>query len=488
MAGILGIGSGIDIDSIIKVLVDSEKAPKTNQLDKLEKSTSARISAVGTLRGALGEFQTALGNLNKASLFESRTASLSSSSNLTATAATDAVAGKYSLQVSQLATGSKVGLKSFDQSSAPVKFSEGTLKLSAGDPTQSDVAKLDIEINASNNTLTGIRDAINEQGASKGFSASIVTDASGSRLVISSSNMGDGNNIRVNVDDGTAIPDSEALSALAFNQDGSAATAPSSSTGEAGVITKAQSAKLSVDGLQVTRNNNVIEGVIDGVKLTLTSAQSQADLDAGKTIDLTVGVDKGSVKSNLQKFVDAYNKLYNTTATLTSVVKVGEDKPPATGPLLGDATVRGLQTSLRSAMSELQGGDAIRALADLGISTQKDGTLKLDDTKLDKALAANFDQVADYLTGDKGLLGRLDKIVSGYTRTDGVLDQRNKGLQATITNVDEQRKALDLRVAKIQERLVAQYTAMDQLVARLQKTSEGLTNQLANLPGFVKKS
>lgn len=130
---------------------------------------------------------------------------------------------------------------------------------------------------------------------------------------------------------------------------------------------------------------------------------------------------------------------------------------------------------------------SIKALAQLGITTQKDGTLKIDDTVLSSALDNNFDQVAEYLAGDKGLMGRLESNVNDYLKTNGVLDQRTKALQSTLTNIDDQREALDLRIEKLQERLVAQYTAMDQLVASLKKTSESLTNQLASLPGFVKK-
>jgi len=129
----------------------------------------------------------------------------------------------------------------------------------------------------------------------------------------------------------------------------------------------------------------------------------------------------------------------------------------------------------------------VRALADLGITTEKDGKLKLDDTKLTAALDSNFEQVAGYLTGDNGLMGRLAKSVEGYVATDGVLKQRTTALQGTISNIDKQRADLTLRIEKMQTRLYAQYNAMDSLVGQLSRTSENLANQLASLPGFVKK-
>ena len=143
---------------------------------------------------------------------------------------------------------------------------------------------------------------------------------------------------------------------------------------------------------------------------------------------------------------------------------------------------------MRNELVALSGGQGnIRALADLGITTKKDGTLSLDSAKLDTALASNYDKVATYLTGTDGLMGRLSAVVKPYSNADGVLDQRQKGLQSTLLSVDKQRTALDLRIEKVQERLLSQYNAMDSLVAQLKKTSESLTGMLANLPGFVQK-
>lgn len=583
MAGILGIGSGIDIDSIVKALVDAEKAPKTQQLDRLEKTTTSRFSALGTLKGSLSGLQTAIQNLNKPSLFETRTASSSSSGVLGASASSTAAAGKYSIQVQQLATGSKVGLKSVPATGSPT-FNSGKLTISAGS------SSIEVNVTASNNSLGGVRDAINAAGQSKGISATIVTDASGSRLVLNSSNTGVGSDIAVAaLEDGVtagsvsllgqafqpsaslklpafapgadfkggnlqitagktkidvAIGDASSLAnirdaingsagALAQGVSASIATdgsgneylelnyakgtalevkatssgagttdlaalnpasgvtavsaAPDSSTGAAGIIGKAQSAVLYVDGLKVPSDSNTVTTAIDGVTLNLVSAQSAADLQAGKTVDVTVGVDKATVKTNIQKFVDAYNKLITTTAEQTAVVEVGEGKQPVTGALVGDSTVRGLLSGLRNELVKMTGGEGSRALAELGITTQKDGKLKIDDSKLGAALDKNFSGVADYLTGSNGLMGRLERNVNEYLKADGVLDQRTKGLQSTLKSIDSQRDALDLRIAKVQERLIAQYSAMDQLVSRLQKTSESLTNQLASLPGFVKK-
>ena len=133
------------------------------------------------------------------------------------------------------------------------------------------------------------------------------------------------------------------------------------------------------------------------------------------------------------------------------------------------------------------GATGVRALADLGITTGKDGKLVLDDSKLTKALDSNFDQVGGYLTGTDGLMGRLSGFVSDYVGADGVLKQRDSALRGTLKDIDKQREALEKRVTSLQSRLYAQYNAMDSLVGQLTRTSESLSGMLANLPGFVRK-
>lgn len=573
MAGITGIGSGIDIDSIVTALVNSERAPKEAQLNRLEKTTTSRISALGSLRSVVGELSSVLQSLNKASAFQKQTVSSSSSSVLTATATGDVPAGKFSLQVQQLASSSKIALPSVTGGSAAT-FNSGTLTIGTGS------SSFDVDIDASNNSLLGIRDAINTAGASQGVSASIVTDASGSRLILSSSKTGEGNDIQVAASQDGVTQGANALTALAFsagnstaqlpvvaggatatfkagtlnidsgavnlavaigaedsldtirqkiNTDGAAqgisatietvdggsrlviqssngedlsvtATTDDSSAGDNSLTTlastsgsnsktidTAKSALFTVDGLSVVKLSNTVDDVIEGITINLVSAQSADDIAANKTIDITVAQDKGTVRGNLQKFVDTYNKLVQTTSELTAVVPVGDGKQPVTGPLLGDTSIRNLLSGMRKELVQLGDSLGVQSLAELGITTQKDGKLSIDSTKLDSALTGKYDKVAEFLSGDGGLMGRLEAVVKPYLGTEGVFQQREKGLQTTISSIDKQREALSLRIEKVQARLYSQYNAMDALVGRLQKTSESLANQLASLPGFVKK-
>lgn len=574
MAGITGIGSGIDISSIVKALVDAERAPKQSQLDRLETATTSRISAVGTLRSVVGEFDSTLSSLKALSAFQKQTVSSSNSSVLTATASGTVVNGSFSLQVQQLASSSKVALQSVSGGSTAT-FGSGTLTIGVGS------SSFDVTVAAGSNSLSAISEAINTSGQSLGVSSSIVTDASGSRLVLSSSKTGAGNDLTVSAVQDGVTSGANALSTLVFNKgsasaqlplvasgasatfksgslaiasgsvnlnvaiadgddlatisnaintagagqgissrietvDGGARLVIDSSNGENLTITpaddgmgslgsnslsvlastansqgktvnEAKSAMFTVDGLAVTKDSNTISNVIGGVTLNLVSAQSASDLADGKTVTVSISQDKATVKTNLQKFVDSYNKLVSTVGQLTAVVKVAEGEAPVTGPLLGDSSIRSMMSGLRNQLVKMSDDLDMRSLAQMGVTTQKDGTLKIDSATLDTALAGNYDKVANFLAGEAGLMTRLQAVTSPFSKSAGILAQRQDALQSTLQGVDKQREALELRIGKVQERLLAQYNAMDQLVGRLQKTSDSLASALANLPGVVKK-
>ncbi len=462
-----GYNSGLDIKSIVSSLVAAEKAPKEAQLKRLESATTARFTGVGQLKGAIADLQAILKDLNKPELFENRTALSSDTKLVTASATKQALSGAYKIAVERLASSSKVATAAVSGGSDYAFASGGTLTVSLGATA---LKPIDVPANAS---LKDIRDAINTQLKGDGVSANIITDASTtpptSRLALSSNKTGEGNDLTV----ATTGADLAAL-------DVPAKTDPPA----AGVtyIAMAENAKFSIDGLPLESKTNSVEGSIEGVTFNLV-AKTEVD----KPITLTVDQDKGGVKSSVKKFVDSYNKLIGVTSSLTGVTSVGEGKAPVTGPLVGDASVRTLLTTARNELVKASGDEGVRILADLGITTQKDGTLKIDDGKLDKAVSANFESVAAFFTGDQGLMKRLDSKLEPYTQTGGVLQQRLDGLQGTIKSVDTQRAALSLRVEKMQARLLAQFNAMDSLVGQLSQTSNRLAQSLASLPGLVKQ-
>ncbi|WP_347883451.1 flagellar filament capping protein FliD [Pseudomonas aestiva] len=484
MAGISGIGgSGLDIDSIVTKMVAAEKAPKQDQLNATQTKATAQLTAIGSLKGAISEFQTALTSLNSPTSFQARAVTLSKSDYLTATASTSASVGSYQVAVTQLAGSSKVALASVPatstttasdgtKSSSPTTFGKGTLSIKIGDTKLSD-----IQVDATNNTLSGIRDAINKAGQSQGISASVVNDDTGSRLVLSSTKTGDGNDISVSVsgDDGSG---KQSLTKLAYTPSNSDSSDPAA----AHSLTKAKSAQMTIDGLKVTSASNTVSNAVDGLSFTL-KATTPADSP------MTVGVsqDESGVKSNIKGFVDAYNKLMGVIKTQTSVTKVGDNSSPIAAALVGDATARGLTTTIRGELGTMQGTGAVKALADLGITTQKDGTLAIDDTKLGKMVSSNFSDLSSFFTGDQGIAARLKGKLDPYTMTNGILEQRSNSLSTTLKNVDAQTATLNTRMTALSDRLYKQYNAMDQLYSSLSSTASSLSQQLAAMP-FANKS
>lgn len=473
MAGISGIGSGIDIDSIVGALVGAEKGPKAAQLARLEKATTTRFSGLGQLKGALSELQTVLKDLNKPGLFAKRSASSSDSSILTASATNTALSGSYSLKVSQLATGSKAATASFAAgftvaSDLDADTVAGSLTVKVGPADTGTVVEI-----AEGASLAQVRDTLNSALKDKGVTANLVTNPAdnSTRLVLSSSTMGANKNVEVSYSGvdlagfeiGTAAIDSNI---------------PSSH----GLIEASRVAKFSIDGVPLESASNTVSTAIPEVTFNLLSAAPD------KAVTLKVDQDKSGATASIKKFVDTYNKLLSATNQLTAVVQVGEGKPPVVGGLVGDATVRTLLSSVRNELVAPADQEGVRILADLGITTQKDGTLKIDDAKLGTALAGNYDAVASFFTGDNGLMQRIDKRIDGYIKSGGILQQRMDGLQGTLKSVDKQKVTLDQRIEQVKTRLYAQFNAMDSLVGQLNKTSERLTQSLGSLPGVVKQS
>lgn len=461
MAGITGIGSGMDIDAMVGALVAAEKAPKEAQLTRLATATTTKISALGTLRTALSSFQTALKDLNDVKLFENRSAKSSSTDLLTATASKTAQSGTYSVKIEQLATGSKTATAALE--SDFTTGVAGTLTIKVGD---GEGVAVDLGEGAS---LTQVKDALNATLEGSGVTANLLTDPSTgkARLVMSSTNTGEGKDV--------SIATSAGLEALAIDT-GGAATAVAG-----GVLERAQNAKLTIDGLALQSATNKVEGAIPDVALDLVSA------DKDKTVTITVAQDKEGVSANIKKFVTAYNNLIKTTNSLTKVTKVGEDGQPLAGGLVGDSSVRSILSGVQSELTSVGGSDGVRMLSDLGITTQKDGTLAVDDKKLDTALEKNFSAVGGFFTGEAGLMNRLNSRVEGFNQSGGILAQRVSGLEATNADIKTQREKLDLRIESMSTRLYAQFNAMDTLVAQLANTSSWLENTLSSLPGVVKK-
>lgn len=455
MAGtsVSGIGTGIDTKAIVSALVNSEKTPKLNQITTQRSSTNSTLSAIGSLKSALDTFQSALKKLNDESAFTGLSAKSSKEEFVKVTASNSAVNGSYTVNVTQLATSSKVVSSAIPQSSTS-SFPAGTLKIYQGIPQGTPY-----EINISEGTsLEGVRDAINSELQAKGITANILTDADGtSRLMLSSTTTGENTDLSV---DGV-----NADSSVSGGLDTFDIAAPAK--------TLTQNAQLTVDGVSISSKSNTLDKSISGLSLTLVSVgESKVSVDANKD----------GMQKSVQSFVDAYNALIKATTSLTKVTATqGTDSTSTTAAALtGDSIVRNLLSDIRGQLTSVSdsAGGGISMLSQLGIMTKQDGTLEVNTANLDKALTENYASVAGFFTGESGLLNRISNKTDVYTKKDGILADRQTSLQGKLSDLDEQEDALDRRIEQLETALNAKYNAMDSLVAQLNATSTSVLTTL----------
>ncbi|MDQ9170810.1 flagellar filament capping protein FliD [Oxalobacteraceae bacterium R-40] len=384
-----GIGSNLDINGIISQLMTVEQQPLV-RLSKQEASYQAKLSAFGSLKGALASFQTTVNALSDISKFQAVKASAADSAVATVSAGTAAVPGSYSLEVSKLAQAQK--LASAGQASTSAAIGTGTItfdfgtisggtfdaasgKYTGASFTSNGSGTKTVTIDTSNHSLTGIRDAINK--ANIGVTASIVNDGGTSpyRLVLTEASTGKSNSVKISV---SGSADLQAL----LNHDPGAAPASQAFT----ETVTAQNAEFKIDGIAVSKTGNSISDVIEGITLNL------AKTNAGTPTQITVARDTSSVSASVSQFVTAYNQINKTLKDLSAY-----NADTKQGAILnGDATVRAIQTQVRGLLTNAVEGGAgsYSQLFQIGVSAQKDGTLALDSSKLQKAMDSNFSDVA----------------------------------------------------------------------------------------------
>lgn len=450
-----GLGSGLDIEGLVSKLVAAEGQPASLRLNRKEANLQADLSALGSLKGALSTFQTSVQSLKDLSSFQARTAISSNTDLFTVSADSSAVVGSFSIKVDQLAQSAK--MRSTDFTSDTALLGAGTLAIGLG------ASSFNITV-ASDTTLAGVRDAINQASDNPGIKATIIKVDSGSQLVLTSDKVGAANAISITATDTDAL-DGNDLARLA--------------TANLTSIQTASDAIIYVDGQKVTKDSNSFSDVISGVTIALKKA------DPLKTETLSIALDKESVKSKVNDFIKAYNSLVGTISNLSSY----NAETKQASQLFGDSTLRGVQNQIRQALSNpVQGVAGFSTLAEIGIKTNKSGVLEFDSTKLDSVIASNFDEVSQLFASGSGLATRFDNVLKNYLSSDGALSSRVDGVNKQIDNINDQRDKLNLRLAAIETRYRKQFTAMDALLGQLQATGSYLTQQLDNLPGFTDKS
>ncbi len=377
-----GVGSGLDVTTLVSTLMSAEQAP-LKALATQQSSYNARLSAYGTVKNALSSFQNTVKSLSDTSKLQAVTTMLLDSSVVSASGGAGAVPGTYSIEVTQLAQAQK--LVAAGQASDKTAIGPGVLTFDFGSTSGSTFtgngqASKSVTIDSTNNTLAGVRDAINAAGI--GISATIVNDGSNSpyRLSLANSQTGATNSMKITVGDGSgAAGSSSALAALLTHD-------PAGSQ-QLTQTMAAQNATLKVDGIAVSKASNTITDAVSGVTLTLQKT------NAGSPTSLSVAYNTASVTSSVQAFVNGYNSL---TATLKNLSAYNQ--ATKTGAALnGDSLVRTIQSQLRGIVTGVvsNGSSGLTRLNQVGVSFQKDGTLALDATKLQSAINTQFNQLSN---------------------------------------------------------------------------------------------
>ncbi|NVZ23127.1 flagellar filament capping protein FliD [Pseudomonas costantinii] len=435
--------TGINTESIVTALVNAEQAPKQSQINKQTQTSTAQLSSIGKIQAALDAFRGAMDNMAKDASIGGLTATTSDTNVSSVTLGAGASAGSYSLVVNQLATASKIATKTFAGGASTV-VNAGTTATSLTISQSGKSYAVSVPPGA---TLQQVRDSINAQYSSAGLSANILTDSTGSRLVMTSTNTGVGTDITFGGNSGLETGTS--------------------------VVTPPQNAKYTIDGTSQESKSNTLTDAISGVSIKLTAV---SPLPAGVTDQtaqrvastITVARSTDTLKSSVKGFVDTYNALITAINTETAVT-TNADGSTTPSALTGDATMRTLTSAIRAQLNALGGTGTLKSLAQFGVNTdQKTGKLSIDDKLFSAAIATNPTDIGGIFNGDSGLLARMKSATDSYALSNtGILATRSSTLSNSLKDLQTQQDTLTTRMAALKTSLTAKYTTMNNLVAQL---------------------
>jgi flagellar hook-associated protein 2 len=444
-------GSVIDVSSLVSQLVSATQAPQEALISSKTQAVTAQISAVGTLKGALSTFQASLTTINTPSSFNTLSATSSDPTAFTATADSDAVLGNYTVDVTKLAQGQQLVSTAFTGGSSAT-VGTGSLQLTLGN------THFNVTIGSSSDTVSGIAAAINGASGNPGIEASVVTGTDGAHLVLTSSLTGATNTIQVAETDGGT-----ALSQITY------------STGSTNYReqTAAQDAVFTVSGVDFTSASNTVTDAISGVTLDLLAPTTSATT-------LSVSTDTSTVEQNISDFVTAYNTLQGSLSTLGSF----NSTTNTAGPMMGDALLSGVRNQVRSALYSIvnTGSATYNTLASVGITTNSDGTLNVNQATLSAALTSNFAAVSQLFSGTSGVATSLNSQIQTALTAGGSIDSRSKTLVQQENALTQQSSQLTQQMKDLTASLTEQYAALNTLLSSLQSTSSYLSQAFNNLP------
>jgi len=465
-----GIGSGLDINSIITQLVAVEKVPLT-KLQTEATSLQTKLSTYGKVQSGLSALRDAASALTRSSTWGQTVGTTSDATAVAVSTSDTTTPGNYALEVQKLASAQSNATKVY--ASADALVGEGTLHVELGTwgPGQTTftpkagITAIDISAGPPAASLAQLRDKINASGA--GITASVLTDATGARLVLRSSATGETNGFRIGVADSDGgNSDGLGLSALAFD--------PS-----AGILTMAQAlaasnAAATLNGLSISSTSNTLSNVLDGMTLTLNKVTTAP-------VQVSAAQDDVSIRKAMDTFVTAYNDLNKLLAEQTKY----DAGSKTAGGLQGDSAAIGIRSQMRAMIGASSGASTMFSrLGDIGFDVKLDGSIALNDGKVKNALAnlpetkklfANNDLL---IPSKNGIAVQMRALTDRLIGIDGTVSTRSEGLRKRIDLNQDRQEALTDRIAQVEKRLRAQYTALDKQMGALSGLQGYVTQQI----------
>jgi flagellar hook-associated protein 2 len=449
----LGIGSGLQLQTILEAYIDAEAIPQEIRLQEKEERLGLELSGVGSFKSALSNFDDILKKLTDNDVFNKQSIS-SSSTSIDVTSNGFASNGDFNIDVTQLATGTRLNSQNFTSSADTV--GAGTLTFANG------TNSFDVTIDASDD-LSAIRDKINAENENFGVTANIINGASGSFLILDSQVTGLSNALTVTTSDAS-------LDAISTNTS---------------IARNAQDASITIDatdtspGTTVSSSTNEFKNIIEDVTIT-----AKALTETGTPANLSIEQDTDSGRSLIDDFISGYNNLVDDLVGLGA---------PKQGRLAFDSNVRQVKRDLAdiaiNAVSGLTG--SLGGLNDIGLEVDSDGHLQIStfsseniDTgqeRLNNALINNSQDLGELFASSGGIASQMAEMIDGYIASDGVLTQRETTLNERVSAIDDEWEALESRLRSYEDTLRKQFTFLDSTVSQYSATGEWLASSLASL-------
>ncbi|EKO3424337.1 flagellar filament capping protein FliD [Vibrio fluvialis] len=439
--------SSLDPITMATQLATYDVQPFQQRLNTQSSQYQSQLTALGKVETALRAFRTAITEMNSStSSIVKNSATVSQEGYFSATADANALAGSYQVFVEQVATAHQVSASMPANLDSTTQVpTTGTMDFTINGTTMTlDLSTLDSDGDGIA-TVADLVSAINNDSNNPGVNATLVRSNGQTYFMLSSTETGVANSVNVSVSGTGQTWFEDAFTNL------NEISAPQ----DAVIWLGAQGT-----GLQLTNSSNTFEGVINGVDLTVTKAQTSGEAP----LSLSVGADQEGTKEQMNKIIEAYNSLMKTIDSYTSIG--GEDSQR--GVLASDPTIRSIESQLKTLVrGEFEG----MRLSDLGIEISRDGTMKIDADKFEEAQTTNTAALESFFNGDGNLLDSLDSLLDPYLQfSNGLSKSRKDALQQNISRIEDKQTALERKYDMAYDRYLKQFTQMNQLITKMNQT------------------